>query len=126
MISILSFIIVIFGSINWLSIGMFQYDLVAGLFGYQGSIFSRLVYIVVGAAAIWLTIAIIKNKGKLNAKKLKHDERLLYDKHAKEEQLLRDIEKNENENIDVNNNSNEQPDNTLKRNHDNLSQTQNI
>lgn len=122
MISIISFIVVIFGSINWLSIGFFQYDLVAGLFGYQGSIFSRLIYIIVGIAAIWLTFSIIKNKGKLNAKKLKHEEKILYDKHAKEEQLLRDIEE-KNENVadrqDIKN------DNT-KRNHDNLTQTQNI
>lgn len=89
MISILSFIIVIFGSMNWLSIGLFQYDIVAGLFGYQGSIFSRMVYIVVGVAACWLLFSIIKNKGSLNAKKLKHDERPMYSEEAKQEQVLR-------------------------------------
>ena len=69
MFSILSFIIVIFGGLNWLCIGFFQYDIVAGLFGFQGSIFSRIVYIVVGISALYLTFAIIKNKGRLNMKK---------------------------------------------------------
>lgn len=123
MISIIAFIIVIFGCVNWLAIGFFQYDLVAGLFGYQGSIFSRIVYIIVGIAAIWLTIAVIKNKGRLNAKKLKHDERLIYNKEAKEEQLLRDIE-NKQEHKEEN--ENKQEENKVSRNHDNLSQTQNI
>lgn len=74
MISIIAFIIVIFGCMNWLCIGFFQYDIVAGLFGYQGSIFSRIVYIVVGIAAIWLTYAIIKNKGRLSMKKAMKEE----------------------------------------------------
>ena len=74
MISIFAFIIVIFGSMNWLSIGFFQYDIVAGLFGFQGSIFSRLVYIVVGISAIYLIYVVIKNKGKITAKKLKAQE----------------------------------------------------
>lgn len=89
MISILSFIIVILGSMNWLSIGLFQYDIVAGLFGYQGSIFSRMVYIIVGVSACWLLFSVIKNKGSLNAKKLKHDERPIYNEDAKQEQALR-------------------------------------
>ncbi len=81
-----------FGCLNWLCIGFFQYDIVAGLFGYQGSIFSRLVYILVGISALWLIFAIIKNKGSLNAKKLVHDERPLYNKDAKQEQILRDVQ----------------------------------
>ena len=98
MVSIITFIVVIFGSLNWLSIGMFQYDIVAGLFGYQGSIFSRMVYIFVGICACWLVYSMIKNKGRLNAKKLKHEERVMYDKHAKQEQVLREVEKENTEN----------------------------
>lgn len=99
MISIIAFIIVIFGSMNWLSIGLFQYDIVAGLFGYQGSIFSRMVYIVVGICACWLIYSVIKNKGSLNAKKLKHEERVMYDKHAQQEQVLREINQENTQNI---------------------------
>ena len=93
MISIFAFIIVIFGSMNWLSIGFFQYDLVAGLFGYQGSIFSRLVYIVVGICAIYLIIIIIKNKGRLTVKKLKKQEQEMVDKITKKDKETIDADK---------------------------------
>ena len=132
MISILSFIIVIFGSMNWLSIGLFQYDIVAGLFGYQGSIFSRMVYIVVGVAACWLLFSVIKNKGSLNAKKLKHDERPMYSEEAIQEQVLRhasqeelqrasEMKKQEENNVSSNE-QNAQPEQQIGtgRNHSNL------
>lgn len=86
MISIFCFIVVIFGSMNWLSIGFFQYDMVAGLFGYQGSIFSRLVYIVVGICAIYLIFAIIKNKGRITVNKLKKQEQPMVDKITKKDE----------------------------------------
>ena len=92
MISIIAFIIVMFGSLNWLCIGFFQYDLVAGLFGYQGSIFSRIIYIIVGICAVYLIYVIIKNKGRLTVKKLKKEEQPMVDKIMKkpEEQIERD------------------------------------
>ena len=86
MISIIAFIVVIFGSMNWLSIGFFQYDIVAGLFGYQGSIFSRIVYIIVGICAIYLIYVIIKNKGRLTVNKLKKEEQPLIDKITKKDE----------------------------------------
>ncbi|HAJ78029.1 MAG TPA: hypothetical protein DCO89_03080 [Clostridiales bacterium] len=86
MISIICFIIVVFGSMNWLSIGFFQYDLVAGLFGYQGSIFSRIIYIVVGIAAIYLIYVIIKNKGRLTVNKLKKQEQPIVDQITKKDE----------------------------------------
>jgi len=45
--------IAIIGAVNWGLIGIFQFDLVAWLFGGQGSLFSRLVYTVVGLAGLW-------------------------------------------------------------------------
>ena len=86
MISIIAFIVVIFGSMNWLSIGFFQYDIVAGLFGYQGSIFSRIVYIIVGICAIYLIYVIIKNNGRLTVNKLKKEEQPLIDKITKKDE----------------------------------------
>ena len=66
MITFVSFIIVLFGSVNWLSIGMLQYDIIAGFFGTQANIFSRIIYILFGFAAIWLVISAIRQKGKIN------------------------------------------------------------
>lgn len=43
----------IIGGINWGLIGIFRFDLVAFLFGGQTSAISRVVYTLVGLAAIW-------------------------------------------------------------------------
>jgi len=65
MIALISFIAVIVGAINWFCIGLLQFDFVAGLFGSQSSIFSRLIYIVVGIGALVLLFNLIENKGKI-------------------------------------------------------------
>ncbi|CAM3427067.1 MULTISPECIES: DUF378 domain-containing protein [Brevibacillus] len=46
-------ILVIIGAINWGLIGLFQFDLVATLFGGNYSIVSRIVYTIVGLAGIY-------------------------------------------------------------------------
>ena len=43
--------LVIIGALNWLLIGLFSFDLVATLFGNM-SVFSRIVYSLVGIAGI--------------------------------------------------------------------------
>ena len=43
----------IIGCVNWGLIGIAQFDLVAWLFGGQGSLFSRIVYTLVGLAGLW-------------------------------------------------------------------------
>ena len=43
----------IIGGLNWGSIGLFQFDLVAALFGGSGSMLSRIIYSVIGLAALW-------------------------------------------------------------------------
>lgn len=43
----------IIGGINWGSIGIFGFDLVAFAFGGQQSAVSRVIYTLVGLAAIW-------------------------------------------------------------------------
>ena len=63
MLTIISFILTILGGVNWLMIGLLQYDFVAGIFGYQASVFSRLIYIVIGASAGLLIFKLIKGRG---------------------------------------------------------------
>ena len=63
MLTILSFILTILGCINWLLVGLLQYDFVAGIFGYQASILSRIVYIIIGIASLFLVFKLIKGKG---------------------------------------------------------------
>ncbi|HHU64298.1 MAG TPA: DUF378 domain-containing protein [Clostridiales bacterium] len=49
----LALVLLIIGALNWGLIGLFQYDLVASLFGGQYSMFSRIIYTLVGAAGIY-------------------------------------------------------------------------
>lgn len=49
----LALILAIIGGINWGSIGLFQFDIVAWLFGGQTTTVSRIIYTLVGIAAIW-------------------------------------------------------------------------
>ena len=51
-INILTLILVIVGGLNWGLVGLFDFDLVAAIFG-AGSMLSRLVYILVGLSAAW-------------------------------------------------------------------------
>ena len=46
----IALIISIIGSVNWGLIGLFQFDLVAWIFGGQDAIISRIIYAVVGIA----------------------------------------------------------------------------
>ncbi len=48
-----SLVLVIIGALNWGSIGLFQFDLVAWIFGGQDAILSRIVYTLVALAGIW-------------------------------------------------------------------------
>lgn len=43
----------IIGALNWGSIGLFKFDLVAWLFGGSASLISRIVYTVVALSAVW-------------------------------------------------------------------------
>lgn len=65
MLTFVSFIIVMIGSLNWFFIAAFQYDFVAGFFGTQASLLSRLVYFIIGMASFVLIAMVLKNKGKL-------------------------------------------------------------
>lgn len=49
----IALILTIIGGLNWGSIGLFQFDIVAWIFGGQDSVVSRIVYALVGIAAVW-------------------------------------------------------------------------
>lgn len=65
MLTIIAFLITVLGSVNWLTIGLLQYDFIAGIFGYQASVFSRIIYIIFGVACAFLVFKTFKNKGTL-------------------------------------------------------------
>jgi len=45
--------ILIIGAINWGSIGLFNVDLVATIFGGATSMLSKLIYTLVGISGLW-------------------------------------------------------------------------
>ena len=49
----ISLTLTIIGAINWGLIGLFQFDLVAWLFGGAGSLISRAIYIIIAICAVW-------------------------------------------------------------------------
>ena len=46
-------ILVILGAINWGSIGIFQFDIVAWIFGGSDALLARIIYTVIALAGIW-------------------------------------------------------------------------
>ena len=46
--------LVIIGAVNWGSIGLFGFDIVAWIFGGQGELMSRIIYSVVAISGLWL------------------------------------------------------------------------
>ncbi len=66
MLTIIGFLLMVIGCVNWLMVGLLQYDFVAGIFGFQGSILSRIVYILIGAGCLLFVFKVIKGKGKVN------------------------------------------------------------
>ena len=53
MMDTISLLLVIIGAINWLLVGIFQFDLVAWIFGGQSAMLARIIYSLVGAAGLW-------------------------------------------------------------------------
>lgn len=53
--TIIAFLLVIVGSLVWLMIGIFDFNLVAYIFGTGASaVVSRIIYSLVGVSALWL------------------------------------------------------------------------
>ena len=58
----IALILTIIGGLNWGSIGIFRFDLVAWLFGGQTATVSRVVYTLVGLAAIWCISLLFRDR----------------------------------------------------------------
>ena len=49
----IALVLTVIGGINWGSVGLFRFDLVAWLFGGQTATVSRVIYTLVGLSALW-------------------------------------------------------------------------
>jgi uncharacterized membrane protein YuzA (DUF378 family) len=54
--------LVVIGGINWGLVGIFRFDLVAWIFGGQAAILSRIIYTLVGIAALWCITLIFRGR----------------------------------------------------------------
>ena len=63
--NLISFIILSIGGLNWLSVGVFQFDIIAGIFGSSANVFSRILYILVGIVTLYLIYVAIVERGKI-------------------------------------------------------------
>lgn len=63
----IALIITVIGALNWGSIGLFQFDIVAWLFGGQDALISRIVYTVVALAGIWCISLIFRARDSFEA-----------------------------------------------------------
>ncbi len=49
----IALILLIVGGINWGSVGLFDFDIVAWIFGSSTAIGARIVYVVIALCALW-------------------------------------------------------------------------
>lgn len=59
----LALILVIVGALNWGMVGLFQFDLIASIFGGVGSTVARVLYTLVGLAGIWGITLLFRRDG---------------------------------------------------------------
>jgi uncharacterized protein len=63
LLTLLAMVLVVVGGLNWGLVGLFNFDLVATIFGVQ-SFLSNLVYILVGLSAVYVAIVVLPKSTK--------------------------------------------------------------
>ena len=65
----IALILSIIGSINWGLVSLFQFDLVAWIFGGQTSLWSRIIYVLVGLASVWCISLLFRDTEELGERR---------------------------------------------------------
>lgn len=55
-IHVVAVVLAVVGALNWVVVGLFQFDFVATLFGGADSVTSRLAYVLLGLSGVELSI----------------------------------------------------------------------
>lgn len=63
----IALIITVIGALNWGSIGLFQFDIVAWICGGPSSVVSRIIYTIVALAGIWCISLIFRARERFEA-----------------------------------------------------------
>lgn len=80
MLRLFAFVLMTMGGVNWLTIGMLQYDFIAGIFGTQSNVFSRIIYALIGIATMYILIVTVFGKGKIKLFGYKKKKRIVEDR----------------------------------------------
>ena len=60
-VNVITLVLLIVGGLNWGLVGLFDFDLVAALFGEMSAL-SRIVYTLVGLSAVWQIIPLLRGE----------------------------------------------------------------
>ena len=58
----IALLLAIIGGLNWGSIGLFRFDIVAWIFGGQTAVISRVIYALVGLSALWCISLLFRSR----------------------------------------------------------------
>lgn len=61
--TLLAIVLLVVGGLNWGLVGLFQFDLVATIFGVA-SLLSNVVYILVGLSALYVAVVVLPKEMK--------------------------------------------------------------
>ena len=61
----ISLVVTIVGAINWLLVGLFQFDLDAYICGGQAAVISRVIYTIVGIAGLWCISLLFRERDRV-------------------------------------------------------------
>lgn len=63
----IALLLLIVGGVNWGSLGLFRFDIVAWIFGGQAAIVSRIIYALVGISALWCLTFLFRERAVVEA-----------------------------------------------------------
>ena len=58
----IALLLTVIGALNWGSIGLFQFDLVAWICGGPATLLARIIYTVVGLAGLWCISLLFRSR----------------------------------------------------------------
>jgi len=62
----IALVLAIIGGLNWGSIGLFSFDIVAWICGSADSVVARIIYTVVGLSAVWCISLLFRSRDELD------------------------------------------------------------
>ncbi len=58
----IALLLTIIGALNWGSIGLFKFDIVAAIFGGTDALISRIIFTLVGLAGLWCITLLFRSR----------------------------------------------------------------